>query len=190
MHPYPKVLKNYSNNQTAWCKLLIKKKLKRCNSPLHLLVVLSKMALVDTILPYLGGQKTGSMTEVTMGQQEDCAAAIGISILAHFLRLHGYGCKHEYATLNQLCQSSVKCCLPPPFCLCLLVEAVTVTLLPGLVFSTDRRLNPRAKNNLFQACLYHTHTHTQANTQTHTSLLNAALLSGIFGSNRALKCCQ
>lgn len=35
------------------------KEVKRQNIPLHLLVVLSRMALVDTILPYLPRQETG-----------------------------------------------------------------------------------------------------------------------------------
>lgn len=41
-------------------KLTSGKWVKRHNSPLHLLVVLSRMALVDTILPYLPRQETGN----------------------------------------------------------------------------------------------------------------------------------
>lgn len=46
----------YNNKKKAWQPSLWKDYIKKWSLPLHLLVVLSKMALVDTILPYLQGR--------------------------------------------------------------------------------------------------------------------------------------
>lgn len=144
------------------------------------------MALVETILPYLWGQtriqKTGSMTdEVTIGQRGICSY-LCIPILPHFLRLPDYSCKHEHI-LN--CVFLITC-----------VTENFVRLNPSLYGGNsvpcrcfrqtgDSTLGPKT---ICSRPVFTTHTYTQTNTQTHTSLLNTALLSGISGSNKALKC--
>lgn len=48
-------IQKYSNR----CDVVEKNKTQKHVTPLHLLVVLSRMAFVDTILPYLGEERKG-----------------------------------------------------------------------------------------------------------------------------------
>ncbi len=147
------------------------------------------MALVDTILPYLRRQKrtqkTGSMTdEVTAGQREESAPTICIPILSHFLRLHDYGCKHEYILLHaincvsQVSQKTLSASTLPS--LSAGGGSYTVTLFPGLVF--DRQETAPRGRKQFVPGLSLPHAHTHGLSHKHTPLLNTALLSGIFAS--------
>lgn len=131
-------------------------------------------------------QKTAWMTDrVTAGQREGSAPATNIPIPSHFLRLRDCRCKHEYVVLHSIV--SIRChrklCLPPPFCLCLLVEPFTVTLLLSVVCEQTGDSTPGPKT-ICSRPVFTTHA------QTHTSRLNTAPPLGIFGSNTALRCCQ
>lgn len=101
--------------------------------------------------------------KVTTRQQEESAPTTCMPIFINFPWLPDYRRKTRIQNplCNHLCafndlKRHWKLRLTPPSCLC--SGRRTVTLFPDFVFE-DRGRHPRAKNNLFPACLYQTHTH-------------------------------